>query len=287
MVRRLNSFTLACILCLFLSCSKDKKTPLPDPAVTPPPETPPGQGPGDQNKGIYSDSLFFVQQTDITIKPVNAKAGTYSSIPDGLKLEEATGEIDINKSETGLKYKVTFTPSGGGETQTSYVIISGINYQDKIYNLSKGDSVAVPIYNANSKLALPGANKSSVFDKDGDCKKAGIVVNNNDGRINLAQSVRNQSIDTGATEEVKLRYSINDNSNKAPNGLNVKIYFYRTAKEIPQYLTDLLEERKTSILTEASAPSAIQSSSLITASLSTNAKKATRARPPCIIVVSR
>jgi hypothetical protein len=269
-----------CIFCLFFACKKDSSSP----SVTPVTPVPPTGG--TINKSIYADSLLFIQSLNSTVKPVTTQTGTYTAIPEGLKIDETTGEIDVNKSETGLKYRVTFTPTSG-DVQTSTVIVSGINYEDKIYNLSKGDSIAQPIYNADTKLALPGADKSNVFDEAGGCKKAGIVVNGSDAKINLALSVRNQSIDTGATEQVKLAYRINDGSNKTLNGLEVKIYFYRTASEIPKYLTDLIAERKTVILNTNSTPVVSHAHTPALASLATNSSRPARPRPPCIIVVSR
>lgn len=236
----------------------------------------------DPKTTLYGDSVFYIQSADYVLKPVITQTGTYSSIPDGLKINEATGEIEINKSETGLKYKVTFTPADAGAPQVNYLIVSGINYEDKIYNLSTGDSVAMPIYNANSHLTMPNDGLANVFDESGGCKNAGIVVNAQNARINLAQTIRNQAIDTGATQEVKLAYRLDDKSNKALNGLDVKIYFYRNASEIPQYLTDLINERKTTIL---SSTSVARSFALNTFAFKTQAKKPARPRPPCIIVV--
>jgi hypothetical protein len=169
------------------------------------------------------------------------------------------------------------------------VIISGVNYADKIYNLSAGDSIAAPVYNANFNMAPPGGS-ANVFDETSNCKNAGIIIGSTDGIINLAQTVRNQAIDTGATAQVKLAYRINDASEKALNGLEMKIYFYRTAAEIPQYLTDILNQRKGTILTSNSIlPANVQSTRLTVNSLATLAKSTApaRPRPPCIIVVSR
>ncbi|ASU36297.1 hypothetical protein MuYL_4412 [Mucilaginibacter xinganensis] len=236
----------------------------------------------DPKIALYGDSVFYIQSADLLVKPVVTKAGTYSSLPEGLKIDEVTGEIDVNKSETGLKYQVTFTPADASGSQVNYVVISGINYEDKIYNLSAGDSVATPIYNANARLTMPDAGLDNVFDESGGCKNAGIAVDPKNARINLAQTVRNQAIDTGATQEVKLAYRINDKSEKALNGLNVKIYFYRNASEIPQYLIDLINERKTTILYSGAI---IRSFALNTSGLKVNVKKPARPRPPCIIVV--
>jgi hypothetical protein len=275
MNKRSYFITFACLLCLLYSCKKDRGVKPPVPPVT----TVTG------NKGIYADSLLFIQAAAAIVKPSVTTQGTFSSVPEGLKIDLNTGEIDVNKSETGLKYRVTFTPQTG-DPQISTVIISGINYEDKIYNLSKGDSIAVPIYNADAKQGLPGSGSGNIFDESGGCKKAGIVVGSTDAKINLALSVRNQGSDTGATQEVKLAYRINDGSNKALNGLDVKIYFYRTANEIPQYLTDLIAERKRTILNSSTGITIQKANTFTLASLAVNAKLS-RPRPPCIIVVSR
>jgi len=276
MRKRAFIIIFTCIVYLVSGCKKDKSSP----------NNTSGNSGGVTVKGIYADSLFFIRAVSSLIKPITKGPGTYASIPEGLKIDETTGEIDANKSETGLKYKVTFTPATG-TAQTSTVIISGINYEDKIYNLSAGDSVAAPIYNANAKLALPGAGGSNVFDESGGCKNAGIVVNGTDAKINLALTVRNQGIDTGATQQVKLAYRINDASGKALNGLEVKIYFYRTVSEIPQYLTDLVAERKSIIFNASPVTTVSQAHAPLLASLATNVKRPARPRPPCIIVVSR
>jgi hypothetical protein len=260
-------------ICFFLSCKKEK-APNPIPIVQMP------------NTGLYADSILYIQSSDYFVSPEISQTGVYSSFPDGLEIDPSTGDINVNKSETGLKYLVTFTPASG-DVKTSYIIISGINYYDKIFNLSAGDSIAVPVYNANDKIALPNANNSDIFDQNGGCKNAGIAVDPTNAIINLAKTVRNQGIDTGATQEVKLAYRINDNSNQALNGLNVKIYFYRTASEIPQYLLDLLNERKGTILKSNTINPSPQTHFFALNSLSTNAKKPARPRPPCIIVVSR
>ncbi len=278
MFQRSILLILAGTVCMLLSCGKEKSS---APPITPP-----------VGNAIYGDSVFYIQGSvsDYIIKPILATTvGTYTCTPQGLNIDEVTGEINVNKCETGLKYKVTFTPSGSGNIQSSYIIISGINYHDNIYNLSAGDSIAMPVYNANDQLALPNAGAGTTFDENGGCKNAGIEVDPNNGTINLAKSVRDQRIDTGATQEVKLLYKINDNSHQAVNGLDVKIYFYLTASDIPQYLLDLLNERKNTILGvgHRALPSLLQTTPKTLASLKVNVQRPARPRPPCIIVVSR
>jgi len=263
-------FLSTVLVCLFASCKKQNQS---------------AGNPVETREKIYADSVFYIQSADVVAKPVLSLSGSYAALPEGLKIDKKTGYIDVNQSETGLRYLVLFTPTGSAESIKSYVTISGINYPDKIFNLSQGDSIAEPIYNANTRLAFPNAGKTNLFDENGSCKKAGIVINSENARINLAQSIRNQAIDTGATEQVKLAYRINDGSNRAVNGLNVKIYFYRNSKEIPKYLTDLLTVRKTTVL---AAGTDTQSTIMSTQNLLALASKSlslARPRPPCIIVV--
>lgn len=238
------------------------------------------------NSGFkYPDSVLYLGSNTDQILPVNADAGTYQSFPEGLQIDELTGAIDLSKSETGLKYNVTFTSLGSGKAESTTVIVSGINYMDKIYNLSAGDSVVFPVYNADHALNLPG--NANTFDESKGCKKGGISINGINGRINLAESVRNQGIDTGATEEVNMDYRISDRSQQSLNNLRLKIYFYRNTKEIPKYLTDLLVERKGTILSAGTSSFVGQNSfpkNFGNPTISTKLKA--RPRPPCIIVVS-
>lgn len=245
----------------------------------------PSENPVQKNEKIYADSVFYIQGSDVTIKPLIAQSGSYTSLPEGLKIDRKTGSIDVNQSETGLRYLVLFTPSGSAESRKNYITISGINYPDKIFNLAQGDSIAAPIYNADAKMSLPNPGKTNVFDENGGCKKAGIIINAENARINLAQSVRNQAIDTGATQQVKLSYRINDGSNRAVNGLNVKIYFYRNAKEIPKYLTDLLTVRRTTVVAAGTDTQTTTTNTLNLLSLAAKSESLARPRPPCIIVV--
>jgi len=104
----------------------------------------------------YPDSLFFIQEAPTNlVSPDSTLTGTYSSFPLGLSINPTTGVIDVNASETGLKYEVRYVPSGTTDTCRTSVIISGINYLDSIYVLNQGDSLAFPIYNANPTALLP------------------------------------------------------------------------------------------------------------------------------------
>src|SRR5881398_1808379 len=118
-----------------------------------------------KNNLSYGDSVFYLKSTSYTVAPVNAKAGTYTAFPNNLKIDHATGAITVTlkdadgQSQTGLRYKIKFT-SAGNEADSTYITISGINYIDKFYDLSKNDSIIYPVYNADVSKELPAGNYS-------------------------------------------------------------------------------------------------------------------------------
>ncbi|WKN43432.1 hypothetical protein [Tunicatimonas pelagia] len=227
-------------LCLtILSCNDDDGVDDPTPieqdttVVTNPPPAPPSQPPAlpsfDCSVFTYPDTLFFISEApNNLVSPDSALVGTYSSYPLGLAIDPATGVIDVNASETGLKYEVRFIPTGTTDTCRTFVTISGINYLDKIYVLSTGDSLALPIYNASPMAMLPcnddDDDEDDEDDDDGDddtddddseCEfddgaddddgdgdddepapgqeviPQGVAINKADGSINLQQTLNN------------------------------------------------------------------------------------------------
>src|SRR5688572_22078740 len=110
----------------------------------------------------YGDSILYLRNSGSNIiYPTQQRQGSYSSFPDGLEINESTGAIDLADSETGLRYRVTHTDPDGIETST-LIVVSGINYTDKYYRLSQGDTIASPVYNADESKPLPVSG--SIFD---------------------------------------------------------------------------------------------------------------------------
>ena len=121
-------------------------------------------GPGVQAfKLSYGSNLIFLknQATDFIVLPDQAKAGTYTAFPEGIELNSITGAINVSKSETGLRYKITHTATNG-DTTSAIVLLSGLTFTDKFYKLSQNDSIAFPVYNASEVNPLPLSG--SVFD---------------------------------------------------------------------------------------------------------------------------
>jgi len=243
------------------------------------------------NQLSYGDSVFYVknQATDYIVLPTETRTGKYYGFPEGIELDENTGAVTINKSETGLRYKISFVPNGSTDTISAMIIISGINYYDKIYNLSNNDTLALPVYNANAQSSIPGTNSNSIFDEGGGCNGEGIAVNINDARINLAQTIRNGTFGptpaNGSQKEVELRYRISDPSQKALNSLKVKIYYFNTAADMTPDLIQLLKDRQGTIL--RAAPRTFIVPEILATESVTQVTKAAKPRPPCIFIVGR
>jgi hypothetical protein len=207
--------------------------------------------PGDSSRLSYGDSVFYVKEgeDDNIILPHGTLKGRFSGFPEGIELNELTGEINVDKSETGLRYRITFIPdSSPQDTATTVVLLSGISYLDKIYYMDQQQNTAHPVYDGRTENALPGTSGESVFDEGGGCNTEGVAVNVGDGSIDLAKTISNgvfgDQPKNGAQKEVELRYRISDKSNKALNKLKVKLYYFETANDITQDLVLEMNERR-------------------------------------------
>jgi len=251
--------------CLFAAfgCHKDKLGPAP---VNPP-------APAVAPAVDYGDSVFYLDPAnpDVRARPKGGARGRYYGFPEGIVLDQNTGIIDISKSETGLRYRVSFVADGGGDTLSSMVTVSGINFLDGFYRLSTADSIVHPMYNGRKGDVIPGVNGGSVFDEGNGCNSQGCTVNTGNGEINLAQTVRNGVF--GAVpvnndrHEFVLRYRIDDRSGKAANALNVKLYYFETMNDVTPEVYDILNSRQGTILAGVNAQLA-------------------KPRPPCIFIIA-
>lgn len=238
----------------------------------------------------YGDSIFYVrtQAGDYFINPLESRSnGEYFGYPEGIEIDSKTGTINVSKSETGLRYLISFVDATTGDTCSTVILISGINYYDKIYNLSNNDTLALPVYNASPSRNIP---LNSSFDEGNGCNGVGVSVNVNSAVINLAQTIRNGVFgvtpSNGAQKEVELKYRVNDGSNKTLNSLKVKLYYFNTAADITPDLVQLLQDRQGTVF---GANFQFNSSYefLSGTAGSGTAKGVARPRPPCIFIVGR
>jgi hypothetical protein len=230
----------------------------------------------------YSDSIFYLRSTGnniVTPMPTN-KSGKYFAFPKGIELNENTGQIDLASSEMGLRYKIMFVPDGTNDTISTKIVLAGINFYDGIYKLASGDSFASPIYNAKGVAYTPGTfgtGLNNTFDEGNGCNNQGCSVSLTNGKINLAKSMRDGAISSNhdSQKEFTYYYKMDDASGRALNKLKVKLYYYNTVADIPQYLWDILNiDHAGTILRNAKGNTENQFTQGIA-----------RPRPPCIIIV--
>ena len=237
----------------------------------------------------YGDSVFYLndQPEDYIIKPVQALAGQYSGFPEGIEIDPATGAINVSKSETGLRYRITFLPNGSADSISTILVISGINFLDGFYKLTTADSVLKPLYNAGRGAAIPGSGSGTLFDEGSNCNTAGCTVNVSNGIINLAQTVRNgvfgSTPSNNDRHEFLMNYRINDKSGKALNSLKVKLYYFDSINDVTQEAYDIIQSRdgtifKTNLSNKGSA---------LNRPFGVAGTKPSKPRPPCIFILAR
>jgi hypothetical protein len=253
-----------------------------------------GDEPGGGNKVFsYGDSVIYPKTTsgDYIVKPLVAMEGEYDAFPDGIELDEKTGEINVSESETGLRYRITFTPDDGGPTQTTVVLLAGINYLDAFYILTKNDTLSKVVYNGDPSKPVPVSAGKTVFDIDLGCNKEGIAINTNDGTINLMQTIRNgffgRHPDNESREEFELVYKIDDKSGQARQKVKIKLYYYDTMDDVPDKYFELLQEREGTLLRSNGTPLYAKGDVFSEVSGALGINKEARPRPPCIFIIGR
>ncbi|MBL7740040.1 MAG: hypothetical protein JNK14_12555 [Chitinophagaceae bacterium] len=222
----------------------------------------------------YGDSIIYlkVQSGDYIVKPTEHRAGIYEGFPDGIEIDDVTGEINVSKSETGLRYRITHTAPDGTIT-TAKVVLSGITFPDKYYHLSQNDSIAFPVYNADVSRILPVTG--SIFDEGNGANTGGCSVKTTNGQINLKETIRNGVFGSTPQNDVRkdfdIAYRLNDASGKAVNKIRVRLYYYERMSDVPADLLETLQDR------------ADQGVFLRT----TGTARIAKPRPPCVIIVNQ
>lgn len=236
------------------------------------------------NKLSYGDSVFYLKSTSYVIAPTTAKAGTFTAFPANLNINNATGAITVSlkgndgQSQTGLRYKIKFA-STNNEEDSTYIIISGVSYIDRFYNLSKNDSIISPIYNADISKEIPLGNFT------GDNK---LAINNTNGQINIKETIRRGFFDNQINSSWKqstITYNTNDNSNNASNSLDVILYYYNTTNDVPSNVSALMQAHQR-MAVGINGPSIPSTFGAIDNNLSSDLSLS-RPRPPCIVIVGQ
>lgn len=265
-------------ICLFwmvliFSCTKDASS---DGPIDPP----------SSSKLSYGDSVFYINKADYIISPNISQSGTYTAFPDNLQIDQSTGKIMISvegkdgkATQTGLRYRIIFKPSAG-DPDTTHIILAGINFQDRIYDLTKNQAFANPIYNATPSLSIPAGNYSA-SDK--------VSINSATGQIDLKKTLENGLFN--ATPEnndwrlVTIEYETNNGSNIIKNDLDVVMYYYTAIDKIPSNVSATMKAHQNLLLGVPSIDIPVTSGAIDESVKSI--VSVSKPRPPCIIIIGR
>jgi hypothetical protein len=220
----------------------------------------------------YGAGLFFLKPTtkNYTILPTVKPTvqGVFRAIPRGLSLDSTTGRVNINRSLSGMRYKVYYVTSTGGLVDSTQFVISGIDYADSIFVLNATPNaydMANPIYNANKNNVLPcdedddDSDDLCIFDEtdlnnDGNDDIDGVnqqklLVNEKNGVIDIEGSYHagifgSSNPPNGTRKNFTFYYRLRDASNMALNKITVQVIYYRRSADVPNSLKNQLRDRK-------------------------------------------
>ncbi|HSI75073.1 MAG TPA: hypothetical protein VK957_04245 [Lunatimonas sp.] len=245
----------------------------------------------------YGDTIFYVREgVDHKVLPQKMLEGTFRSLPEGLSIDPNTGEIDINASEAGLKYKIILE-NEAMQTACSYTLtIGGINYIDSRFVLDQGETQVTPTYNSSISVTpcdMEDHQEECHFDVKGpdgnQISDLGIAINKRNGAIDLQQTVDNeffgQNPTNGQEVEVEMYYRLSDESAGALNSIGLRFFYFETMGDVPHELLEEIEERQTQLFGDEDF--ATNPFFRVAPSRSRQAPPSGRARPPYLVVVSR
>ena len=235
----------------------------------------------------YGDSVFYLKNSDYIITPLNGRTGIYTAFPNNLAIDKSTGKITVTvkgtdgESQTGMWYRITYKADTGKETDTTYILLSGLTYIDKFYRLSQNDSILSPIYNGDMANALPSGNYDIAHDDK-------FAINPTNGKINLRECMRRGFFGGGSVNtEWKIstiKYALDDKSSRAPNKIDIVIYYYHTMNDVPSNVSALMQAHQQMTVGLRSLPSIPSTPGAIDNNLPSNLSLS-KPRPPCVIIV--
>lgn len=235
----------------------------------------------------YSDSVFYLKNNDYTVTPLTKGTGTYTVFPDNLRIDHSTGAVTVTpkgvdgESQTGMWYKIKFRSTDGSQIDSTLLLISGLTYVDRIYNLAQNDSIIYPIYNGDPSKAVPQGN----YDLTADNKFAVNAVN---GQINIKECLRRGFFNSGVMgsgwKVATVKYFINDASQQATNQIDLVIYYYNSVSEIPSNVSALMQAHQQQTVNLRALPTIPNTNGPFETNLPSDLSLS-KPRPPCLIII--
>jgi hypothetical protein len=213
------------------------------------------------------EPVFFTRAEPYLVSPVRRVKlpGCFSAHPGGLNIDPATGEIDINQSDTGTRYQVNFMPCGHTCTAKAAVVIAGIGYEGGVFSLSSPEELASRpyYYGDNPREEVPTRNvPPGRFGYIPDNVKPtanllGLKINEQTGAIDLRDTIRSGALgfrrdqefpENGASKEFKVYYRLQPAAREEQSGhTTLRIHFYDSADLIPEELLARIKQQKGSL----------------------------------------
>lgn len=266
----------------------------------------------------YGDTIFSasVVGNEKKIIPISkpSQPGYFAVNLPGLDLDSASGRINISKSESGLKYRVYYLSYANLPVDSTTIIISGIDYQDKIYNVGSDaseDKIAMPIFDMSPGLPLPCASangtgcKFDETDLNGDnapdvigANNSKLIIDTATGAIDLKKSLdagvfgsiaqSNPTAMNGRKKDVSIYYWLGDGLTRSLKKITIRLVYYQSKAMVPESMTLEIDSRNQRYQTNAlsaNSGSGSGSSSLSSLQYYTTTTLKPK-RPPLIVIVS-
>ena len=188
--------------------------------------------------------------------------GTFTVEPQGLDLNPVTGAFDVNTSEAGIVYTVTYKSNNGRTVCQTRVTIAGFDYKDTVINVSVEEAIVAP-----TTTRSEGGNPfgGAFTEQEEDPKSSRLVFTDTDnasglpsqtGAIDLKATLRSiNALDFGGDEQeqaipengYRREFTINYvySEERGNEGLTVEsdleivLYWYPTFDSIPEELRNL------------------------------------------------
>lgn len=190
----------------------------------------------------YEREKFFVrrdnQQQVIKPRLDPPVEGEFWSVPFGLDMDFRTGEINIQTSESGIRYYIFFRSNDGQVTADTELLIAGIDILDTLIDIREIKSI-IPIFNADPELPLPTGEPIV------EVSERGLLINVQTGEIDLAGTV--EELGGGQpffSEDFTLRINFTEDNVEASSEVTFRILYYENIQDIPERILRELREKQ-------------------------------------------
>jgi hypothetical protein len=192
--------------------------------------------------------------------------GSYRANPGGLNIDENTGQIDVNNSDTGISYEVEFMPCGKRGVARTQVVMAGVSFPGGILSLSSDQPlIARPHYYGHnpeldvpSEIAPTGRYGYIPENVKPSANLRGLFIDERTGEIDLRKTIASGALGfrqdgtqlpvSGTTKEFRVYYQLDTSPNREVlNYTAVRVHFFDTEDDIPDELLARLRQTHNSI----------------------------------------